>query len=209
MKNEKSKNIIIALLVLIIIVLVVLVVLFANDTISFNSNKIDTNSTQKNEDNAGANNIDSNNLEYNGEDVSDGEVEQIYISRTDSIELDYDFYIIMTLSGKVKVTATDENGNSSTDYLTNISNVIDIIHFPVQDFPEDQLVYILLANGDVYYYKVGDSIDKNYTAVKVENVSNVKKLFIYSKGKANAGGSLELIAVTEENKFVSLNQQAF
>lgn len=61
MKNDKSKNIIIALLVVIIIILGALIVLFVTDTIGFNSNEIDTNNTQENS---------SSGNEQNNENVS-------------------------------------------------------------------------------------------------------------------------------------------
>ena len=211
MENDKSKNIIIGLLIVIIIILGTLIVLFATNTISFNSN---INNIEENENNTNASdNIETNindnyKLEYNGKDVSNSEVEQIHFSKANSIETDYDFNIVMTLSGKVEVFTIDENGNKFNDYLNNISNVIDIIHFSIPGSPNDQLVYMLLDNGDVYYYKVGDSINKKYTAKKVENISKVKKLFIYNESKVNAGGNWELIAITEENKFISLNQQS-
>ena len=48
MKNDKSKNIIIVLLVVIIIILGALVVLFATDTISINSNKVNDNNVNEN-----------------------------------------------------------------------------------------------------------------------------------------------------------------
>ena len=48
MKNDKSKNVIIALLVVIIIILGGLVVLFATDTISFSSSEIDINGSNQN-----------------------------------------------------------------------------------------------------------------------------------------------------------------
>lgn len=51
-------------------------------------------------------------------------------------------------------------------------------------------------------------MDKNYMAVKVDIVSQVKKLFINHYSYENAGGSWELIAVTEEDNCVLLNQEA-
>ena len=59
MKNDKSKNIIIALLVIIIIILVTLLVLFATNIISFKS--IDKNDTQSTENNIN-DNIDNNEI---------------------------------------------------------------------------------------------------------------------------------------------------
>lgn len=67
MKNDNSKNIIIALLVVIIIILVALVVLFATGTISFSNNLINSNEqTSENDDsNESINNSESNDLNDN------------------------------------------------------------------------------------------------------------------------------------------------
>lgn len=64
MKNDKSKNIIIGLLLVIIIILVALVVLFATGTISLNSNKINDNELNENTNNE----VDQNVIESNEED---------------------------------------------------------------------------------------------------------------------------------------------
>lgn len=222
MNKEKNKNGIIALLVVIIIILVFLVVLAFTGTLKFNKIIKDTQSTnQTTNDNPSSNEktteestsndfntIDINKLDYNGKDISDGNVEHIYINRDDSINLDYDFSVYMTLSGKIKVITTDENGNSFNEYLSNINKATDIIHFSVAGAPEEQFIYILLANGDVYYYRVGDSIEKKYMATKLDNISKVKKLFIYNEGKSNAGGSWELVAITEDNKCVMLKKES-
>jgi hypothetical protein len=220
LKNQKSRNGIIALLIVIIIILLVLLVLSLTGTLSFNrtinnkeqmtesTNNVTTsneNTTEKSSTNI-FDTIDVNKLDYNGKDISDGEVEKIYINGIESDNSGY-YNISMTLSGKVKVSLTSETGNYSSEYLSNIDDTIDIVEFSVPGVPSEQLIYILLANGDVYYYKVGDSITKNYTATKVDSVSKVKRLFIYNYGKANAGGSWDLVAVTVDNKCVTLNSE--
>ena len=114
----------------------------------------------------------------------------------------------MTNNGKVKINTTNENEKTITNYLLNINNAKDIILFSIPDTPNIQLVYISLNNGDVYYYKVGDTINNKYTATKSNNVSNIKKIFIKRTTKENAGGNWELIAETIDNKYISLNKES-
>ena len=214
MKKETTNTIII-LLVVIIIALAIVTILSLNGTLSLNkttnTNKEQTiQSNNPSEETPISDNttINIDQLDYEGKDISDSEIEHIYINREDSIDIDYDFKISMTLANKVKVTTIDENGNTNSAYLSNVSQVIDIIHFSIPASPNEQLIYILLENGDVYYYKVGDSINKQYTATKENKVSKVKKLFIYENNKPNAGGTWELVAITEDNKCVKLNSQS-
>lgn len=79
MKNDNSKNIIIALLTVIVIILVALVVLFATDTISFNSKVNDNNNELSNE------NIDNN--DSSNDNVTEDNEETSWVSHLLSLHL--------------------------------------------------------------------------------------------------------------------------
>ena len=68
----------------------------------------------------------------------------------------------------------------------------------------NQLLYLLTDDGNVYYYRIGDVENNNFNVTKVENVSNVKQLFISSFSKVNAGGSWALFAITDNDDCIMI-----
>lgn len=230
MKQNNNNGILVGTLIGLVIALLIVVLLFATETISFdtkNSNNEKTSSngnvindkTSDNGDDSNEfplNNLSVSEVTFNNENISvlDMIQESIHISSSgiSSINPLYDYNISLLLSGKVRIStvgmSSENNQEHESEILSNVSNVVDIIQFSIAGIPEEQLIYMLLSNGDVYYYKVGDSINKKYTATKVENVSNVKKLFIYNyPTKKNAGGSWSIVAIKDNNETVALNTE--
>ena len=156
---------------------------------------------------------DVNEVTFNNERISvlDMVKENIHISSVgiNSIYPLYNYDISLLSSGNVEIYYLGMSSTNSqerkTEILSNVSNVVDIIQLNVAGTPEEQLIYMLQSNGDVYYYKVGDSVKGNYSATKVDDVSNVKKLFIYAyPAMKNAGGSWAIVAIKDNNETVAL-----
>lgn len=103
------------------------------------------------------------------------------------------------------VTIKNYKGDNSSKEKLNINKVLDIVEFSVPAVDEEQLLYMLTEDGSVYFYKYGSSDNKNYEVTKVDNVSNVKKLFISSYSKMDAGGSWALFAITDNNDCIMIN----
>ena len=120
----------------------------------------------------------------------------VYLNTDGSIDINYS---IITHSGTPDVDSKYGKGK-----LSNITNAVQIVKFSIPSGLNDQLIYILLNNGDVYYYRIGDIIDNKFEAIKVDNVKDVKKLFVYSHPK----NSCEMIAITSDNKFTSLRKES-
>jgi len=220
MKKGTAKNIIIALLAIVSVALAAVVVLFAvgvlgpktaepSEDSSFSSEESEKEEESKEEgEPEEPKGLDFSDLLLKDGDMSKGQVEDVYLPPADSIDVDYSYSVQLQLSGKVLVFWNDEEGNYGEGYLENIDNAVDMIKFSIPAMPDEQLFYFLLANGDVYSYRVGDCVEGSYTATK-EDVSNVKRLFIhYPPAKENAGGSWELYALTESNETVWLNGES-
>ena len=208
MKN--NNGLLVGLLIGIIVTICLGACLFLSGTIKFN------NSSTKNNQKLTTNNIDAEEVTFNNEKISIQNIiqESIHISSAsiESINPNYDYYIELHLSGKVKIRTIGMSEQNSNDYweefISNVEDVVDIIQFTVPAEPDQQLIYLLQSNGDVYYYKVGDSRAKKFTATKVDNVSNVKQLFIYNYPiKENTGGSWSIVAIKDNNETVSLNTE--
>lgn len=112
----------------------------------------------------------------------------------------------LKITGQVQLKEHTENG-SNTNVL-NVDNIVDIVKFDVPADYSEQLIYMLKDNGDVYYYKVGELDNNNYNVTKVEDVSNVKKLFISHFNKKNAGGSWALFAITENSDCIMIKGES-
>ena len=110
----------------------------------------------------------------------------------ETIDFGNEYYAKLDITGNVNITSY-KNDTSMKGNL-NISNVIDIIE-----------LYLLTDEGSVYSYRIGDSADKKFDVKKIDNVSNVKKLFISNYSKPNAGGSWALFAITENNDCIMIN----
>ena len=203
MEKKNNKGLIVGLFIGIIISVIVVSGLFATGIIVFETK---TNNNQEK-------NI-INDVTFNNEKISISDISQetIYISSegTESLNSIYNYYVDLYSFGKVRIETigmgNQNSGEHSKEFISNVDGVVDIIQFNVAGIPEEQLIYMLLNNGDVYYYRVGDSINKKYIATKVETVSHVKKLFIYNYPNENNGdGSWSIVAIKDNNETVALN----
>ena len=121
----------------------------------------------------------------------------------ETIDFGNEYYAKLDITGNVNITSY--KNDTSVKGNLNISNVIDIIDFSIPADYSEQLLYLLTDEGSVYSYRIGDSADKKYDVKKIDNVSNVKKLFISNYSKPNAGGSWALFAITENNDCIMIN----
>lgn len=228
MENQKNNKGVIVLLVVIIVILSVLCILFATRTIDFKSKDASDNEIKENinDNNAGSNDDNSNVINNTKDeiikkyfyDVNDLSVKalpeyQIFadISKNSNVveTVDYgfekDYRADLDISGNVSVLkyGKSENEKNISGKL-NVTGVIDIIQFNLPSMESNQLLYLLTDDGNVYYYRIGDVENNNFNVTKVENVSNVKKLFISSFSKVNAGGSWALFAITDNDDCIMI-----
>lgn len=122
------------------------------------------------------------------------------------ITISDNIYVYLRLSGEVEMKEYTDNGWKRN--TLNVDNIIDVIKFDVPADYSEQLIYMLKDNGDVYYYKVGEFDKENYNVIKVEDVLNVKKIFISRYNKKNAGGSWALFAITENNDCIMIKGES-
>ena len=115
MKQEKNRNVIIALLLVIIVILLVLVVLLATGTVSFKSESIDntdqssenTNNDIINNTNDNSQQVDGNQNESTSSTVDSNNVNRVFISENNT-----GYYLILWDDGTYKYTNSD--GTSGT-----------------------------------------------------------------------------------------------
>ena len=136
-----------------------------NEQVSENNNTKEKNAIKNNENNEinkstdgvekqGSVNDNVNEVTFNNEKISvlDLTQEIIHISSggVQSINPNYDYYIDLKLSGKVKIRtlgmSSQNSDESYEDFISNVSNVIDIIEFPVPAEPNEQIIYIFLQS---------------------------------------------------------------
>ena len=228
MENQKNNKGVIALLIVIIIILSALCVLFATRTIDFKSKDASDNEIKENinDNNAGSNDDNSNVINNTKDeiikkyfyDVNDLSVKalpeyQVFadISKNSNVveTVDFgfekDYRADLDISGNVSVLkyGKSENEENISGKL-NVTGVIDIIQFNLPSMESNQLLYLLTDDGNIYYYRIGDVENNNFNVTKVENVSNVKKLFISSFSKVNAGGSWALFAITDNDDCIMI-----
>lgn len=130
-----------------------------------------------------------------------------YSNIVESFMVGKGYYASLDLNGKVTIVKHgDEN---STNGVLNVENVIDILLFERPVFDSEQYLYLLTDSGDVYSYKFGESDNNNYNATKVDNVSNVKKMFISRYNKQNAGGSWALFVINGNNESIMIDAAGF
>ena len=213
---EKNNRMVIILMGIIIVILVVACVLFATGKITFTSKTIDAENSSLNAlDNKkvdgteyGDDSIKLDDIETDLENLGSATVNSInIISGSDDLS---DFIVTLKLNGEVSVlTVSNKDGNNITNNL-ELKNIKEMIKFPVAGLSTEQMVYFLTFTGDVYSYVVGESINNNFTPQKVENVSKVKKLFVYHypAAKKNAGGSWAMFALDSDDKLVKLNSDS-
>lgn len=219
MENEKKSNgMLFGILIGLIIALIIGGFLFVTGTIGFKSNL----STDKKEETNDSNVINSNEQVNNNSSEKVDNIEQkLETSPFDSDKLDasisknvtvpiseisikeYEesingekYYLKLLKNGKINISKN--NGRDFTDYISNISNVIDVAELPMRG-TENSMYYFLLSNGDVYYYILQDLSKGKKEATKVNDVSEVKRIInttIYVK--ANQPPTFAIVAITND-----------
>ncbi len=226
MENKKKNNgTLVGILIGLVIALIIGGCLLATGTMGFKTNK-DINNEQSNKNNqtettdsTTSNNTMQETTTKYFYDVKDLKVKALpeyqafnniseNINSIETIYLD-DYQAYLNLSGKVTVHkySKSENEKEITNNL-DITNVIDIIKFNIPATDNEQMLYMLTDNGDIYYYKFGDIEKNSFNTTKVENVSNVKKIFISNFTKTNAGGSWALFAITGNNDCIMIKGES-
>lgn len=200
MKKEKNNKGVIVLLIIIICILLALCALLATNTISLKSTNNSNNITNIiiNKKNSL---LDLSKLEkYKNYDGSYG-TKEIFSSSNDGTDDFYNFKL--SLDGKVSVC-----DNKGCNNISNTTNVIDIAQMVVAGKVELWKYYILQDNGDVYYYELGNYKKGIYTATKVTDISNVVELVNVSyNGQKNAGGLWGIIAITQDNQYIEIDNE--
>ena len=162
MKNDKSKNIIIGLLVVIIIILGTLVALFATGTINFNSNKANDNNEQENE------NITNNELDEDNKDQETINSDNIYRNFLNTKEYLNNFSENEhgAIESKVSYTYYDLDNNGIEELIVNISDGYDFSTKLFYTYENDKIKFIdkFYHFGTLSYNKSENSIV--YTQVK-------------------------------------------
>ena len=182
-KNNKG---LIIFLITTIVILLTLVILLSTGTIEFKNN------------NEQIINDETTNQEENNYDT------EVYDELTKISNLDYnfikneynsDYSVGLSIDGTININF--ENN------ISNISNAKDIVLFS-SPAPKPTL-YIVLTTGEVYKYDFTNYESKNYNATKINEYSNIEKIFTYRTRKANAGGCDIVILVDKDNKYYNLD----
>ena len=218
MEKKNNSGMLVGILIGIIIMLLVVGGLFATGTIGFKS----TISTDKKEKTNDSNVINSNEQVNNNSSEKVDNIEQkLETSPFDSDKLDasisknvtvpiseisikeYEesingekYYLKLLKNGKINISKN--NGRDFTDYISNISNVIDVANLPMRG-TENSIYYFLLSNGDVYYYILQDLSKGKKEATKVNDVSEVKRIInTTTYVKANQPPTFAIVAITND-----------
>ena len=210
--EKKNNGTLVGILIGLVIALIVVGGLIATGTLSFKSTETNTNiieNTNSNEQTIEANNFyDVNDLNIKVKEGYELLADIKNNSNTvESITIGTDYVVELDLSGKVAIK-NYKASNSQLSNNLNIDKVIEIIKFDIPAADEEQLVYLLTEDGTVYNYKIGESNNQNFNVTKIDEVSNVKKLFISHYYKKNAGGGWGLFAIIENNECILLNSEA-
>ena len=102
-----------------------------------------------------------------------------------------------------------ENGEviiNFEDKIENIKEAINIEAFSDSDEPgadNNIVLYILDKNGDLFKYTAKDYKNKILTATKMEEYSNVERIFTYYSREKNKGGCDKLI-IYSNNDYIEL-----
>lgn len=214
--NKKNNKIFIILMGIIIVILAVLCILFATNKISFKEinnigHKIteDENTLEQSEENNKSNQSDTvtNNSNFNSVGIDyDKFVEKMgnYALDYGFIKMDYIRYnstsynVGLTIDGKVIINFEKE--------LNNISDISDIQTFSDSDgatLDDNSSLYILDNKGNLYKYTAKDYSEGLLQATKMEEYTNVSKIFAYYGRKINAGGCDSLV-IESNNNYIKL-----
>lgn len=119
--------------------------------------------------------------------ISEGDFNIIKMEYNDSHSFSLD------VSGKVII---DFN-----NYIDNISDAKDILLFNSE---QGNILYILTLSGDVYKYNVLSLESDEFTAGKIDEYSNIKKMFIYNTRKNNSGGCDYVVLIDSDDNYHQL-----
>lgn len=220
--DNKGKDRIIILMGALIVILVVLCVLFVTNVIQFKTGNNESvceniiDETEKNETGDEILTNQNDNIEVADKsfyDINDLTVKALdeyrifsdissYSNYIEEIVINNNYQAKLKLNGDVEIVSYT-NGTYYKDIL-DVHQVIDIVHFDIAGPEAEQLLYVLTLDGDVYYYRIGNSDNRTYNATKVEQVSKVKQLFVSHYFKENAGSSWALFAITENRECIML-----
>ncbi len=190
MEKTKNNNMVIILLVIIIVLLVVFAILLATGTISFKSNSLSNTTSDNSPDNSSCKNEEI--------EISASELSKIGSSTYNSIKEQYNsnYSFKLDVNGKVIINLTHE--------LSNITNAKDILLYTPP--APTSFLYVLTKDGDVYKYDISNYDSNNYTAEKLNEYSNIKKMFLYSTSSSAAkGGCSYLVLIDGNEKYYQLD----
>ena len=219
MEKKNNSGMLVGILIGIIIMLLVVGGLFATGTIRFKSTIFTDKKEKTNDSNVINRNEQVNN---NSSEKVDNIEQKLETSPFDSDKLDaiisnnvtvpiseivikeYEetkngeyYYLKLLSNGRINIVK-NKDSNHYTDFISNISNVIDVAELPMRG-TENSMYYFLLSNGDVYYYILQDLSKGKKEATKVNDVSEVKRIInttIYVK--ANQPPTFAIVAITND-----------
>ena len=218
MEKKNSSGMLVGILIGIIIMLLVVGGLFATGTIRFkstiftdkkektnDSNVINSNEQVNNNSSEKVDNIeqkletspfDSDKLEASISKNVTVPISEISIKEYEESINGEKYYLKLLKNGKINISKN--NGRDFTDYISNISNVIDVANLPMRG-TENSMYYFLLSNGDVYYYILQDLSKGKKEATKVNDVSEVKRIInTTTYVKANQPPTFAIVAITNK-----------
>ena len=206
--NPNSKNVIIAVLVVIIIALIGAIVYFAfikKDDKPVNNNEENNQQQENNNQENGSNEkniisndeemeIEINKISYNEHKDSLNKYKDLQIEENDNGQfLQYAIWnSIVELSSDGKVKITEENKPAVS--LFNISS-----GKAIQGGVSDGYFYILLENGEVYYYDNSRYSDGIYTAVKLKDINNISKFVQISYCSKTDNLCVDEVGIVDKN----------
>lgn len=204
------KKITLVVLIVANLILLTLVVLMASGTINFkfnlnsqqitkeNNNNINNNKNESQEDKTTNDNPTNNNISNNEFEVNIEELNK-FGSLTYNIlkqEFDMKYSLNLFVDGKVNISFEKD--------IDNISNAKDINLFSTPS-PSNSILYILTIDGYIYKYDLSNYELGNYSATKIEEYNNIKKMITYRTRQANAGGCDYIILIDNNRKYYKLD----
>ena len=197
--NDKKTNTILV----IIIILFLLIILLSTGVINFKSDKYDNyesnneitnnNDNKQNEENEeNTDNTEENEEKGNNNNTEVNEVEDLseYWLVNDDVltqETTTDLTFKITDNGKISI-----NNSKSIDNIINAKSIK--LFSPPAPY---SILYIITKDGNLYKYETSEYEKGNYTAKKMDNYNNVKKILTYQKRSTEPKGGCDYIFVTD------------
>lgn len=110
------------------------------------------------------------------------------------------YHTKLNLIGDVEVCL-----KSDCKKITNVSNVIDILQWTIAGMEEEQKIIILQDNGDLYIYAYKDYKNNNFTAQKMNNITNVERIIEFHHYNAPVWGAF---AITRDNEYIEIYRES-